>query len=612
VAAPARRGRSGRPARRLGLETLEGRLTPTAGVSAQDLAGFKSNIDHIVVIYQENWSFDGLYGFFPGANGLANAVGADGLYSTPQLDKNGNVLTSLPNPSTDPHVPGGLPVGPYDLNRYVAPDAMSNDIVHRYYTEQLQMGNGALQPGSNNNNKFVSWSDNGSVVPSYYDATNLPEGLLAQQYTMADNFFHAAYGGSFLNHQWLVAAATPQWNQPLPTSSSSFVSSWSPATQTLNDGNLPPTGRYVDNTTFGAQAPHPGVPADQLLAPINDVDRSRPGFTATVGDRLDDAGISWKWYSGGWSDALNGNADPLFQYHHQPFAYYAKYAPLNPDGTQNPLTSSLLNPNAHLQDQSELYNDLAYGTLPAVSFIKQLGPDNEHPGYASLLRGQQATANLVRAIQNSSAWEHTAIVITYDENGGRYDHVSAPNNNGIWGDGVRVPAIVISPFAKRGFVDHEEHDTLSILNTIEQRFDLQPLSRYDANASSLVNDFVFPDQDAEALRQQIQAVRGEIVALRGEVAQLRAQLGQDMRDASRLGRQLEQVQAALEQDAPGSRQYFRDLRREQALEGQLVATQEQIAQDRAALQSARADLRADLAEAQRLRASLEALLGGGS
>jgi Ca2+-binding RTX toxin-like protein len=94
----------------------------------------------------------------------------------------------------------------------------------------------------------------------------------------------------------------------------------------------------------------------------------------------------------------------------------------------------------------------------------------------------------VHAIQNSSSWANTAIIITYDENGGRWDHVSAPDANGIWGDGTRVPTIVISPYAKAG-IDHTQYDTLSILKTIELRFNLPTLNSLDANASSLVNNF---------------------------------------------------------------------------------------------------------------------------
>jgi len=160
----------------------------------------------------------------------------------------------------------------------------------------------------------------------------------------------------------------------------------------------------------------------------------------------------------------------------------------NADGTPNPQTDSLLNPNAHLQDETQFFTDLTNGTLPAVSFVKPLGPDNEHPGYTDLLTGQQHVADIVHAVQNSPDWAHTAIVITYDENGGRWDQVSPPTRD-QWGDGTRVPAIVISPFAKQGFVDHQQHDTLSILSTIEARFGLQPLNEADANANTLSVDF---------------------------------------------------------------------------------------------------------------------------
>src|SRR5262249_9516105 len=109
-----------------------------------------------------------------------------------------------------------------------------------------------------------------------------------------------------------------------------------------------------------------------------------------------------------------------------------------------------------------------------------LGPDNEHPGYADLLRGQNYVASLVSAVQNSPYWKDTAIIITYDENGGRWDHVAVPKGD-RWGPGTRVPAIIISPYARRGFVDHTRYDTTSILAFIESRWDLAPLGKRDGN-----------------------------------------------------------------------------------------------------------------------------------
>jgi phospholipase C len=106
------------------------------------------------------------------------------------------------------------------------------------------------------------------------------------------------------------------------------------------------------------------------------------------------------------------------------------------------------------------------------------------------LQGQQHVADIVEAVKNSEYWDNSLIIVTYDEHGGRWDHVSPPTKNGIFGDGSRVPAIVIGPFAKRGFVDHSQHDTLSILKTIERTFGLAPLNTFDANASSLDSSLI--------------------------------------------------------------------------------------------------------------------------
>lgn len=449
-----------------------------------------NQINHFVVIYQENWSFDALYGNMPGVNG------APFNSPTNQVDKNGAALTNLPTPSTDATVPGvaGKSTNTYDLSQYTPSNAVTGDIVHRFYTEQLQIDNGKVDTTTNthSNNKFVTWSDNKSLVPSQFDASKMPEGKLAKQFTINDNFFHAAYGGSFLNHQFLVAATAPQWNQAIP---SGFQSSYNPATKALNDANLTTDGKYVVNTTRPLLAPHlASDPVAKLLNPINDnhpflSDGTTPDptYTPTIGDRLSAKNVSWKWYSGGWNNAINGHADPLFQYHHQPLAYFANYAPfLDSSGTLNPATTG---PNAHLQDETNFYTDVAAGTLSSVSFIKPLGPDNEHPGYTSLLQGQNHVANLVDAIAHSSAWNDTAIIITYDENGGRFDHVAPPDANGGWGDGVRVPTIIISPYAKHGNVDSTQYDTLSILKTLEQRYALDALNTFDAGATGLGNSF---------------------------------------------------------------------------------------------------------------------------
>jgi phospholipase C len=419
-------------------------------------------INHVVVIYQENWSFDSLYGKFPGANGIANAAA-----TTPQVDKDGKRYATLPQPLNttfnppvpDPRFPANLPVEPFDTTKYVGPNQLTGDLVHRFYQEQYQIDGGKMD-------KFVAWSDAAGLVLSYYDAANMPEGKLAQQYTMLDNFFHGAFGGSFLNHQYLICACAPTW----PDAPPGIVAQLDANGMMIKDGQVTPDG-YAVNTSFTINTPHPANITDQRML--------MPQQTApTIGDRLSDKGISWAWYSGGWELALAGHPDPLFQYHHQPFAYYENYA----DGTTAKVE--------HLRDESTFYADVAAGSLPAVSFVKPLGPNNEHPGYATLLNGQQHVADLVSAVQNSEFWDDTAIVITYDEHGGRWDHVPPPVID-RWGPGIRVPAIVVSPFAKKGYVDHTQYDTAAILKFIEQRWGLEPLVERDAKSGDLLTAFDF-------------------------------------------------------------------------------------------------------------------------
>lgn len=532
---PNKWGRLGRAA--LGLLGAAVSAAAAAAAAPSSLSG----IDHFIIIYQENWSFDSLYGRFPGANGIANASAASltqrdritgnpistlsaynpvGAGKTtpaqiPPAPLNGAVDTNfLANPvqPNGPLINGLNTLLPYDLNAFIPPGSVTGDLVHRYWQEQLQINRGAMD-------RFLTWSDNPGLVMSYYDASSLPEGQLAQQYVMCDNFFHGAFGGSFLNHQFLIAAAAPVFPNAAAVTPSSIATLDAAGALALNgsgqlvrDGFITPIGapafanpsvtfdqNYAVNTAFSVGL----VPTFQnvtnaSLLPLqnnsNPADLNRP-YRPTIGDRLDAANISWKWYSGGYSNALDSSpsnpahygtngttVSSLFQWHHQAFAFYDKYTPWT-NGVRNPVSA------AHLQDEADFFNDITNGTLPAVSFVKPLGPDNEHPGYASLLQGQQHVANIVAAVQaNPTLWARTAIIVTYDEHGGRWDHVTPPTRD-IWGPGARVPAIIISPKAKQGVVDHTQYETASILSTVEKRFNLAPLNAVDAAAPTLDNAF---------------------------------------------------------------------------------------------------------------------------
>jgi phospholipase C len=416
-------------------------------------------IDHVVVLFQENWSFDGLFGKFPGANGLANAASA-----LPQSDRNGNVYAVLPpslgpDNKPDPRIPKDLPNAPFDLAKYIPPTEKAGNPIHLFYQNQHQIDGGR-------NDRFVAWTNAGGLVMSYYDASDFPLGKIAKRYTLADDFFMGAFGGSFLNHFWLVCACTPEWKDA-PQAIRAVLDDKG---MLVKDGAVTPDG-YVVNTTYTVNAPHP--------ASIKDPARLMPSQTLpTIGERLSEKGVSWAWYSGGWNDALAGHPHPVFQYHHQPFAYFAAYA----DGTEAK--------KKHLLDEDEFWKAVKEGNLPAVSFVKPIGPLNEHPGYADLMSGQEHIAKMIEALMASPQWKSTAIIVTYDENGGRWDHVAPPVVD-RWGPGSRVPAVIVSPYARRGFVDHTPYDTTSILRFIEKRWGLAPLGSRDAAVNDLTNAFDF-------------------------------------------------------------------------------------------------------------------------
>jgi len=219
-----------------------------------------------------------------------------------------------------------------------------------------------------------------------------------------------------------------------------------------------------------------------------------PQTQKTIGDTLSAKGISWAWYSGAWNVAVkdgmqppdakrmiiynNTPPAPYFVAHHQPFNYFARFAPGTADRQQ------------HLKDYTDLVGGIEKGELPAVAFYKPQGTFNEHPGNTDVMSGDIHISELVTKIKASPLWSSTAIIVTYDENGGFWDHVPPPKGD-RWGPGTRIPAIIISPFSKRGYVDHTSYDTTSIIKFITRRFGLEGLPGVRANAGDLTNAFDF-------------------------------------------------------------------------------------------------------------------------
>ncbi len=380
-----------------------------------------------------------------------------------QVDSNGTPYTFLPPISASTAFPTNLPNTFFNIDQYIPNDEITPDVLHRYYQEQFQIDGGKMD-------KYALYNTSAGLSQGYYKTSLIPLLGIAQKYVLCDNFYHSAFGGSFLNHMWLIAAASPVF----PNAPSSIVAQFDASGNLIKDGQVTPDG-YVVNTSYSVNTPHPASASPSVLVPNQTI--------PTIGDRLSEKNISWAWYSGGWDSALAGTPDPTFQFHHQPFVYFANYA----DGTTAKAQ--------HLKDEKEFILAAQKGTIPSVSFIKPLGINNEHPGYSDVANGENHAVELINDIMNGPNGKDVVIIVTYDENGGFWDHVAPPVIDTKWGPGTRVPAIIISPFAKKGFVDHEQYETASILSLIEKRWGLQPLSSRDKNAKPLENAFDFSRYD---------------------------------------------------------------------------------------------------------------------
>lgn len=478
-------------------------------------AGY-DKIDTVVVIYAENRSFDNLYGGFPGANGLSNAP-ADQVR---QLDRDGKPLAELPPawggltgkgvtpPVTEAQTAHLANAGfaiddPNGFN--LKSSVITRDLWHRFYQEQMQINGGR-------NDKFVAWADSGSVVMGHYDGSVLPMWAVAKKYVLADNFFQGAFGGSFINHFQLACACVPVYphadtspikdqiavvdadGKTLKVADNSPPSALGGAPKFVNDGAITPDF-YAVNTMQPPYQPSANKPAeggDKALADPAAPTTLPPQHEITIGDLLSLRGIAWAWYSGAWQAALGGkNATPVpnFQFHHQPYNYFAAYAPGTAARAEHLKDGGL--------DGVAFIKDIDDGKLPAVSFYKPQGNLNEHGGYADVGSGDQHLADIVSHLEKSPQWGHMLVVVTYDENGGFWDHVAPPKAD-RWGPGNRIPAFIISPYAKAGTVDHTQYDTASILRFITERYDLPVLPGIVARDKALRNNDQPPMGDLSA------------------------------------------------------------------------------------------------------------------
>ena len=439
----------------LGVAVLCGLFVACArGGDAQ--VGVRVPIDHIVVLYLENRSFDHLFGTFPGAEGLAAYHGA-------QTGDNGVAYATLPTPlghdgKPDPRLPRGLPNAPFPMLRFVGPFDPTNNPVHRFYHMQRQYGVGAdgIPMG-----KWVAEGTSGGTTMGYYERAAIPvQWRLAEEFVLLDHYFQGIHGGSFANHFYLIAATLATY----PEAPLAVKAQLEPDGSLVKDGDVDPEGYVVNNL----DPPYP----PQRVANILDVPQTAP----TIADRLDAGGVPWRWYATGWGAGVDAVKQGLVP-HHNPFQYVKRIM----EGPEE---------RAHIRDASEFVKALREGGLPAVAFVKPHARQNAHAVSSTVGAGDRWIGEMVKAIMASRYWSRVAVVITYDEGGGWFDHVPPPVVD-RFGLGTRVPALIVSPYAKRGIVAHGQYDHASILKFIEWRFGLEPLTERDRRAEAFLEAFDF-------------------------------------------------------------------------------------------------------------------------
>ncbi|HKA90572.1 MAG TPA: acid phosphatase [Haliangiales bacterium] len=490
----------------------------------------KDKVATIVVIYAENRGFDNIYGLFPGANGIpgVNAAAAGSYIAQTDRDSAGTSLAKLPQtwggvtaagqtPVVTQAQSDNLPNEPFKIEDAfgLTLSTITRDLYHRFFENQMQINGGK-------NDKFAAFADAGGLVMGHYDGSKMALWNIAKQYVLADNFYQATFGGSFLNHQYLICACAPEYpnadtNPAKPTiavldtdASGKFLPRLTiDATKTMPSaldgppafmlsGNIAPKNYFGDGTFRAVNTMGPpyqpsfnafaATDTTKLYADPMKANTLPPQTQQNVGDLLTAKGIMWKWYAGAWASTLQiattdrnfppsspPGAAPNFQFHHQPFNYYAGFDP----------HAHAADRTAHLKDYNDLVADAAAGTLPPVTFYKPEGDLNQHPGYAAIQAGDAHIADVIAKLQASPQWAHMVIVLTYDENGGYWDHAAPPKGD-LLGPGTRIPALIISPYAKKGTVDHTQYDTASILRLITRRFDLSTLPGLTARDTALV------------------------------------------------------------------------------------------------------------------------------
>ena len=488
--------------------------TSSAGSLTLLPGGTATPIKHLVVIFQENVSFDHYFGTYPFA---ANTDGTtfqakkgtkpvNGLYT--KITKNGPIGPLLTN---NPNIDNGVQ---YNPTRLTHSQALTCDQDHGYTPEQEAVNGGLM-------NKFIQFTNvptcTGTpttpygapgLVMNYFDG-NTVTGLwnYAQNFAMSDNNWDTVFGPSTPGALNLISGQTGGSYAVDPNNNDAKITT--PIAGTVSALNSAGLG-----TIYGDLDPAYDDCSDNSHTPSSPTAKLNPLGVSTgknIGDLLNARGITWGWFQGGFtptgtttingvsyavcgstSKNIGGNTVTDYSPHHEPFQYYKSTS--NPKHLP-PSSEAMIGHTDqanHQYDISNFYATLTAGNMPAVSFLKAPAAQDGHAGYSSPLDEQTFLVNTINKIQRSKDWASTAIVITYDDSDGWYDHQppvivngsntaadtaicssapmrldSFPNRCGY---SQRLPLIVISPYTRSNFVSNRLTNTVSVTRFIEDNW----------------------------------------------------------------------------------------------------------------------------------------------
>jgi phospholipase C len=390
-------------------------------------------IKHVIFLVKENRTFDNYFGKFPGANGATSGTIHDGTV---------------------------VVLGPM-------PDRVSPDIGHSWNAALTAYDHGRMDgfdliAGARVNGELHNYVQaTQEDIPNYWS--------LAEQFTLSDNFFSSLHGPSYPNHLYTIAAQSggamnnPNQKTPNGVPAPLVPPRQQPGVPGLEPRNVPP---IASGTAWGCD--NDPTSTVQVLDQEGTIERIYPCLDfQTMGDELSAAHVSWKMYA-----PTEGSSGYIWSVYDAIRHIRAEHAW-----------------QRHIVPVDQFAIDAAGGSLPAVSWISTPSVVSEHPPSSTCV-GENWTVGLLQALASGRDWRSSAVFITWDDFGGFYDHVP-PQQVDQYGLGFRVPLLVVSPYARSGYIDHAQAEFSSVLKFIEADFGVANLTDRDLNTTDLTQLFDF-------------------------------------------------------------------------------------------------------------------------